>query len=158
MRNDIQLREVQASDLDVFFQQQADPLANQMAAFTRKDPRDRSAFDQHMERVLQDASIAVRTILLDGSIVGSILEYVDDGAPQVSYWIGREHWGKGIATSALALFLPLLTERPVFARVAFDNVGSLRVLEKNGFAILERTQFHANARGAEIEEIVLKLV
>ena len=43
------------------------------------------------------------------------------------------------------------------ARVAKDNLGSRRVLEKRGFAIVGEARGFANARGEEIEELVLEL-
>jgi len=52
---------------------------------------------------------------------------------EVGYWIGREHWGRGVATAALAAFVAEVTERPLFAHVVNSNAGSIRVLEKCGF-------------------------
>jgi RimJ/RimL family protein N-acetyltransferase len=51
----------------------------------------------------------------------------------VGYWLGRSYWGRGIATRALALFLPLVPARPLYAHVASHNTGSMRVLVKCGF-------------------------
>ena len=75
----------------------------------------------------------------------------------MSYWIGREFWGKGIATKALAVFLSAVKARPLYARAAKDNIASLRVLEKCGFAITGYERGFANARGEEVEEVVLEL-
>jgi RimJ/RimL family protein N-acetyltransferase len=47
--------------------------------------------------------------------------------------------------------------RPIYARVAKDNVASLRVLEKCGFTITGQAKGFANARGEEIEEWILEL-
>jgi RimJ/RimL family protein N-acetyltransferase len=76
---------------------------------------------------------------------------------EVTYWIGREFWGRGIATAALAEFLKLQTTRPIFGRAAKDNVGSLRVLAKCGFVIIREDKGYAYARGEEVEEYVLRL-
>ncbi len=75
----------------------------------------------------------------------------------VSYWLGKEFWGQGIATSALALYLDLIRERPLYARAAKDNLGSIRMLEKNGFNIIRTEKGFANSRCEEIEEVVLIL-
>lgn len=153
----LSLREVVPDDLPVFFEQQLDPGANDMAAFTAKDPSDREAFDAHWGRILADPTILVRTILLDGQVAGSVLSYEDEGRPEVSYWLGREFWGKGIATWALRAFLAHHNlERPIYARVAKDNLGSRRVLEKCGFEVIEESRGFANARGMEIDEYLCK--
>ena len=132
----IELREVAPADLPFFFENQRDPEAVWMAAFTAKDPNDRKAFDAHWARILADDTVMNRTILFEGEVVGSVSSYVMELEPEVSYWIGREFWGKGIATTALAEFLTIQTARPIFARVAEGNPGSLRVLEKCGFQII----------------------
>lgn len=128
-----------------------------MAAFTRKDPSDRMAFDAHWDRIRADKTITIKTILFDGQVAGSVLSFDLFGAPSVSYWIRREFWGKGIATEAFAKFLQLNTTRPIYARVAKDNIASIRVLEKCGFAMSGVDKGFANARGAEIEELIFEL-
>jgi len=47
--------------------------------------------------------------------------------------------------------------RPLHARVAYDNVASLRVLEKCGFRVVATERSFAEARSGEIEEFVLQL-
>jgi RimJ/RimL family protein N-acetyltransferase len=132
-----------------------------MAAFTAEDPTDRDAFDAHWRRIRSLDPVVTRTILVerDGveEVAGSILKYETDGEPEVSYWVGRDHWGRGIATQALRLFLREVAMRPMRARVAADNLGSIRVLEKCGFVRQSRTRGYANARGAEIDEYVYVL-
>ena len=154
----IVLRDVVMSDLPIFFEQQLDPEANHMAAFTTKEPTDRDAFMAHWMRILRDETITTQTILFDGQVVGSISSYVDeDEQREVTYWLGKPYWGKGIATSALTAFLASLKERPLYARAAKDNLGSLRVLEKCGFTRIGEDKGFANARGKEVEEFILRL-
>ena len=148
----VSLREVAESDLDLFFVQQLDADANWLAAFTAPDPSDRHAFDAHWRKIRASDTVFNRTILYDGAIAGSVLSYEEEGRTEVSYWLGREFWGKGIATAALAHFLKLRTQRPLHARAAKDNLGSIRVLEKCGFTICGEDSGFANARGAEIDE------
>ena len=158
MPHDLQLRPVLDDDLSIFFDQQLDPDANYMAAFTAKDPTDRAAFMAHWQRILASPTVIVRTVVVDGAIVGSVLSYEEDGRPEVSYWLGKPYWGQGIATRALAAFLADVNRtRPIYARAAKDNVGSLRVLAKCGFAIVGADKGYANARGTEVEEYVLAL-
>nr|WP_236819700.1 GNAT family N-acetyltransferase [Alicyclobacillus tolerans] len=89
--------------------------------------------------------------------MGHISSFEMFGEREVSYWIDRAHWGKGIATEALKQFLSLDTVRPLHARAAKDNIGSRRVLEKCGFFILDEDSGFANARGMEIEEFIFTL-
>ena len=102
-------------DLPVFFEHQRDPEANRMAAFP---PRDRDAFMAHWTTILRDASVVVRTVLLDGEVAGNVVAFDFEGRREVGYWIGRAFWGKGVATSALRAFLAEVTERPIYAGVA----------------------------------------
>ncbi|MFG2466317.1 GNAT family N-acetyltransferase [Streptomyces canus] len=152
----IVLREVHDSDLPVFFRQMNDPEALHMAAFTPKDPADRDAFDAHWKRIRASADVQ-RTILADGDVVGSAAVYGDPGEREVTYWIDRAYWGRGIATAALRELVAQVPERPLYARAAADNTGSLRVLEKCGFRVTARASGYAQARGAEIDEFVLSL-
>lgn len=153
------LRDVVADDLPVFFQQQLDPDANYMAAFTAKDPTDHAAFMAHWGRILADPTVLMKTIVVDNQIAGSVSSYEEDGIAEVTYWLGKAYWGKGIATRALTQFLAKVqTVRPLRARVAKDNLASLRVLEKCGFTIVGEDKGFANARNAETEEYLLNLV
>lgn len=154
----VQLRGVTESDLPVFYEYQLDPAANRMAAFTAKDPANREAFNSHWSRILADPRVLMKTILFESRIVGSVGKFEErPGEPEVTYWIGREFWGKGIATQALSMFLDLVKVRPIYARAARDNLPSLRVLEKCGFTVVRYEKGFANARGEEIEEAVLEL-
>jgi RimJ/RimL family protein N-acetyltransferase len=158
MTGDFLLRDVVEGDLPIFFEFQLDPDANHMAAFTAKDPTNREAFTAHWNRILADTTVIIKTILVDGQVVGSVLSYEEDGKPEVSYWIGKKYWGKGVATRALVDFLAHENKkRPIYARVAKDNPGSRRVLQKCGFTIIDEARGFANARGAEIEELILEL-
>jgi len=153
----ILLRDVTEDDLPVFFENQLDPVANRMAAFTVEDPADRDAFDALWAKILTNDAIPVKAILCDDQVIGSVLSFEQFGEREVSYWIGREYWGRGIATRALAEFLGLVSERPIYARAAKDNVASIRVLQKCGFTIAGEDRGYANARGEEVEEFILKL-
>jgi Acetyltransferases, including N-acetylases of ribosomal proteins len=100
------LRDVAETDLDVFYEQQLDPEATAMAIFPA---RDREAFDAHWRRLLADDSLVKRTIVDAGAVAGNIGCWKQDGRLLVGYWVGREFWGRGLATAALA---ELVTEIP----------------------------------------------
>ncbi|MFH9066976.1 GNAT family N-acetyltransferase [Streptomyces coeruleorubidus] len=152
----VELRQVHDSDLPVFYRQMNDPEALHMAAFTPKDPADRDTFDAHWAEI-RSSDAVVRTVLADGDVVGSAAVYGVPGEREVTYWVDRAYWGKGIATAALRALVTEVPERPLYARAASDNAGSLRVLEKCGFRTVATASGYANARGAEIEETVLLL-
>jgi len=137
MIGEVRLRSVEPGDLPIFYEHQLDPDAARMAGFPS---RDRAAFDAHWaNNVLGNPAAVTRTILVDGRVAGYIGSWPQDGLRLVGYWIGKEHWGKGVATRALTDFLRLVSERPLHAYVAAHNVASIRVLEKCGFS-LEREE------------------
>jgi hypothetical protein len=74
----VQLRDVVGSDLPIFFEQQRDPVANYMAAFTARDPTDRNAFMAHWVRILGDETTTIKTILFNGQVAGSVASYKDE--------------------------------------------------------------------------------
>jgi RimJ/RimL family protein N-acetyltransferase len=141
------LRAVRESDLDAFFEHQRDPEANAMAVFPA---REREAFDAHWRRLLADDSLTTRTVVHEGRVAGNIGSWEQDGKQLVGYWIGREFWGKGVATRALAEFVQELSRRPLHAWVAATNAGSIRVLEKCGFV-------QVGSRTTDIEELLFEL-
>ena len=134
-----------------------DSAANYMAAFTAKDPADRNAFTAHWTRLLGDETVIKKTILFEGDVAGQVLSFERFGKREVCYWIGRQYWGKGIATQALSELLDHLKTRPLYARAAKDNIASIRVLEKCGFTISGHDKGFADARGEDVEEVILKL-
>jgi RimJ/RimL family protein N-acetyltransferase len=157
MSNELFLRNVVNEDLPIFFEYQLDQEANYMAAFTARDPANQEAFMAHWHRILADKINIIQTIIFNGQVAGSVSSYEDEGKPEVTYWLGKEYWGKGIATWALKEFLAQKNQiRPIYARVAKDNLGSHRVLEKCGFKIIGESKGFANARGEEIEEFLLE--
>lgn len=157
MADHLLLRNVTDTDLQVFFENEQDPLSNHMAAFTVKDPADWAAFLSRWDKIRADLSLTAKTILVNGKVAGSVLVHSWFGDPEVSYWLGRQFWGRGVATYALSELLTLVLTRPLYARVVKDNMASLRVLEKCGFTVCGEDRGFANARGAEVEEFILVL-
>jgi len=151
------LREVRDEDLAVLFEQWADPVAARMAAFTAPDHMDRDAFERRWSRLRADETVTNRVILTDGEVAGTIGSWGGPDEREITYWIGRSYWGKGVATCALKAFMIVDQCRPLHARVAHDNVASRRVLEKCGFRVIATERGFADARSAEIEEFVLRL-
>jgi RimJ/RimL family protein N-acetyltransferase len=151
----VQLRDVADSDMPAFFALQRDEDAARMAGFGTRD-RDAGELASRWKRVRAEGTTQ-KAVLVDGAVVGFAATFLLEGKPQVTYWIDRAHWGRGIATEALTQLLEHVTTRPLYASAARDNAASLRVLQKCGFVIQGSARAFANARGEEIEEVFLEL-
>jgi RimJ/RimL family protein N-acetyltransferase len=158
IENAIKLRKTISADLEQLFLFQLDEEACYQAAFMSKDHADKTAYLEKYNRILNDPDKNTQTIMVGETIVGSVSKFVMEGDAEITYWIDKKYWGQGIATKALIEFLKTETTRPIFGRVAFDNLGSQRVLEKCGFVKIGTDRGFANARQAEIEEFVFKLM
>ena len=150
----VRLRAVEDDDLEVLFDQQADPEATAMAAFPA---RDRERFDAHWAKIRVDDTVVLRTILAGGVVAGYIGSWPDDGRRLLGYWIGREFWGRGVATRALALLVGEVPTRPLYAHVAAHNAGSIRVLQKCGFERDRALEAQAPEPDDGVEEFIFTL-
>jgi RimJ/RimL family protein N-acetyltransferase len=145
------LRDVTEQDLPIFFAHQCEPEAHRMAGF---QPREHDAFVLHWRtKVLGDPAARKRTIVVDGSVAGNIGSWDAEGRRFVGYWIGREYWGRGVATRALSEFLREEPTRPLYAYVVVHNLGSIRVLQKCGFRQLAADESESD----EVEEYCFRL-
>ena len=147
----IELRPVADDDIETFYEHQTDPEASAMAAFPI---RERPVVFESWQRNLAREDNVSRTIVVDGVVAGNIVSWKDDDRRLIGYWVGREFWGRGVATAALGLFVAEVAERPLFAFVAASNVASIRVLEKNGFV---RTTHEPEAGEDGVEEWLFTL-
>jgi RimJ/RimL family protein N-acetyltransferase len=129
----IELRQVVEGDVDAFYLWQLDPEAVQMAVFTPR--RDRASHLEKWRGIIANREGVARTVLVDGIVAGNIVCWPSEGRRLVGYWIGRQFWGRGVATEALIQFVAEIEERPLHAFVAVSNVASARVLEKAGFVL-----------------------
>lgn len=154
----IELRELDDDDLDAIFEMMRDRTAVEMAAFTAADPDDRDAFDAWIARQRAAPEVATFVVTEDGGFAGTAATFSADGDREVTYWIARHAWGRGVATDALRILLSREPERPLFARVAAHNAASRAVLEKVGFTEVSRDVEFAPGVGRDVEEIVMVLV
>lgn len=150
----VTLRDVTENDLPVFYEHQRDVEAARMAAFPS---RDWEAFAAHWAKILADDTLWKQTILYDGKVAGNIVGFEMEGKREVGYWFGREFWGKGIATRALAAFLKQITTRPLYAHTAKTNTASRRVLEKCGFVLTGEGSWQPDPNEAPVEEFIFIL-
>jgi RimJ/RimL family protein N-acetyltransferase len=154
LTGNVRLRDVSEADLPVFFQHQCEPEANQMAAFPA---RGWDAFMAHWTKILANPNVTAKTILLGEQVAGNIVSWQPESRRLVGYWIGRNFWGQGVATKALAEFLEVVKERPLVAYVAKHNLGSIRVLEKCGFTICTEASNAAVTPGDGAQDLVFWL-
>jgi len=131
---EITLRALVNDDLDTLFEWERDPRAVQMAAFTRANPSDRSAFDAHYERVRSDPSATLLAIDDGSEFVGTVASFPMEEVREIAYWIAPERWGQGLASQGLQAFLEIELTRPLYGRVADYNRGSATVLARAGLS------------------------
>lgn len=152
----IQLRAILDSDLAVFFEQQREPEACRMASFPS---RNREAFFSHWQnKILGDDSVPVFAIDIDGKTAGYVLSWKDQDRRWVGFWLGQTFWNRGIATSAVSDYLRIMTERPLYAHVALENIASMRVLEKCGFVVEPSVAFQHSQPADGVAELVFCLM
>ena len=152
------LRQTVIEDLEFLFKFQLDKDAINLAAFTPEDPTNKSKYLGKYKKLIDDPTVNMQTITIDNIIVGSISKFEREGKSEITYWIDKAFWNKGIATKALKRFLTIEKTRPIFARVAFDNLASQKVLERSNFIKTGTDKGFANARQKEIEEFIYKLI
>jgi RimJ/RimL family protein N-acetyltransferase len=133
MSGEVIIRETLESDWPILFEYQRDPVSSEMADVPA---RDWDAYIAHQRKNRADEANLTWTILYDGQVAGDVVSFLRDGRREVGYRIGREYWGKGIATRALTLFLEQERRRPLYGYVASHNAASRRVLEKCGFTAI----------------------
>lgn len=137
MTNPVLLRPVLPTDLPILFEHQSDSESAYMAGVPS---RDHDTFMAHWAKILNNPDSLIRAIVWEGEVTGTVLSFERDGHHEIGYWLGKTYWGKGIATQALAAFLPLLPMRPLHAFTVKHNLGSQRVLQKCGFKRLSEEE------------------
>jgi RimJ/RimL family protein N-acetyltransferase len=154
----IELRDVDDDDLDAIFEMMRDPEAVAMAAFTSDDPNDRDKFDTWIARERGAAEVSFFVVTENGGFAGTTAAFTVGADREVSFWLPRHAWGRGVATAALRLLVSHEAERPLFARAAAHNAASIAVLTKVGFTEVSRNVAFAPGLARETEEIVFALV
>ncbi len=94
-------------------------------------------------------------IIYQDKLAGSIsARVIHEDEAELSYWVARPYWGKGIASEAVAFFVKHLFEQHDFIRLqasrAKDNPGSGRVLEKVGFNNTGPVLYYSRARNEDV--------
>ena len=129
-----------------------------MAAFTSEDPDDRDRFDEWIARERAAPEVSLFVVTEDGGFAGTAAAFTVGVDREVSFWLARHAWRRGVATAALRLLVSHEAERPLYARAAAHNAASIAVLTKTGFTEVSRNVDYAPGIGREAEEIVFALV
>lgn len=154
---DVKLQDLEDAHLDQLFMWERDPRAVAMAAFTRADPGDRAAFDEHYQRIRDDPDCTLRAIVCAGAMAGVIGSFTMQGEREVAYWVDPSLWGRGVASAALDAFVQEESTRPLFARVAEHNVGSAKVLTRAGFVHVGSETSYADGVARYVVEHIYRL-
>lgn len=89
-------------------------------------------------------------------------EDVGRHAAEVGYWLGEDHWGRGLMTEALQGFVPWCFDHfevcRLYAYVFEWNPASCRVLEKAGFTLEGRLRKSVTKDGQIIDQFLYALV
>jgi RimJ/RimL family protein N-acetyltransferase len=117
-------------------------LANdrRIAENTRRIPHPyrRADADDFISAVnASDKEIAFLITLHDETIVGACGIAMQDGVPDVGYWLGVKYWNKGYATESVRALIDFgfteLCHDVLQAGARVTNPASRRILEKCGF-------------------------
>lgn len=141
----ITLRDRTAQTVEVYFEKSQD--AEIRKTLPQKAQTLTEALADYEKTLLPGATSFGRTIYVEGSYVGDIwcygLSLDEEPNGMLSYCVfEKQFWNRGVATRAVALFLKEIARRfslrSVGAFTYASNEASIRVLEKNGFRLIER--------------------
>ena len=80
-----------------------------------------------------------KAILIDNNVAGGFGTYFSSNhdKAKIGYWLGEKFWNYGIMTSLTKKLIEVLKKyskvKEIYTLVWDSNIGSKRVLEKNGF-------------------------
>ena len=102
--------------------------------------------EDYKQTLLPNSKSYGQTVYVDGKYVGDVWCYCidldDEPNSMLSFCIFEpEYWSKGIATAAVNMFIQNICARchikTIGAFTFAHNLASIRVLEKNGFVLME---------------------
>jgi len=110
-----------------------------------------------------DDNEVVRGITLDGVLIG-VTGYLPDesgDSAEIGYWLGKDFWGQGFATEAVAALIAYCFRRERFTRLTcghyMDNPASARVIRKLGFQPSGEGKYWCEARRRDVEALRYEL-
>ncbi|HXM34111.1 MAG TPA: GNAT family N-acetyltransferase [Pyrinomonadaceae bacterium] len=108
---------------------------------------------EHAKELGIEVSFAIRDAQdkLIGVVSADSLELGTTHRAEIGYWLALDYWGQGIMTDAVTAFVRYAFDELQLLRLTahvFEfNVGSARVLEKNGFKLEGRLRKHIRKDG-----------
>ena len=105
-------------------------------------------------------------LVVNGEAIGGIgltpKEDVDRRSVEIGYWLGEDHWGKGIATAAVRAISDYAFANfdvcRIYATVFESNPASIRVLEKAGYSCEGRHRKAVTKNGITMDSLMYALV
>lgn len=83
------------------------------------------------------------------------------GEPVLGYWLGEQHWGKGLMSDAVALivadYFGTSQADALYCAAFIENPASIRIQEKAGFTAVGETEIFSKARDCNIKSIATRL-
>ncbi|WP_262691859.1 GNAT family N-acetyltransferase [Kordiimonas aestuarii] len=154
-RDDIRLRPHKAEDFEILHGFVDDDALYQAGGGARDESA--GAMQKRIEGYI-DKGALFNVIQYEGAVAGYLGAYARDGKWEVSYWLGPDFRGKGLAERALSAWLmdapPF--EGGLYARVAKDHAASVRVLEKCEFERMGEDTYHSPHRGEDVGEWIYR--
>jgi RimJ/RimL family protein N-acetyltransferase len=137
----MRLRPWRVDDLDVLVRHANDEQVSRGLSARFPFPYTREDGEAFLAGRVIDFGDPVFAIEIDGEAGGGIGVRRGQGerghGAELGYWLGRAFWGQGRMTRAVAAFVPwVMGELRLYrlqAQVLDFNIGSARVLSKNGF-------------------------
>lgn len=154
----IDLRDFDDDDHDAVFAMMRDREALELVAFTADHPDDPDEFDAWLHRRRAHPDVTLFTVTEDGGYAGTAALFRTEADREVTIWLARHAWGRGIGTATLEILVSREPERPLYARAAAHNAAAVAILRRVGFAEVSRAVSFAPGLGRDAEQVVFALV
>jgi RimJ/RimL family protein N-acetyltransferase len=116
----------------------------------------------------QDLTKTTFALILADALIGGIDVRMNPAGhsqsgpgPNLGYWLGRRHWGRGYMTEAATSFVAHVFRSgiggTIYSGAFADNAASLRVQEKLGFVHDGETMLYARPRNEKFPHINTRL-
>jgi len=165
---DVRLRPAQEADLPFFYRwQEEDGMWERYTSRPVERVRPYGTFRARYLDALRSGREVVFTILADGAAVGRMVAFDENPrnrSVEIGYYLQQAARGRGIGQAALALFCGILFTWPgrelhkLYATTSADNLGSIAVLERNGFQCDGRLREHYLIAGAWSDQLFYSLL
>jgi [ribosomal protein S5]-alanine N-acetyltransferase len=170
LKNGFSLSNLQPSDAIAYVEHLNDPLIHQLTEnipFPYTKEHALHWIQRHVDIIHQYGkphSLAIRNpqAQLIGSIGIGELNAQNRYVAELGYWLASPYWGQGIMTEAVQVFIHYtfteLNLLRLWTRVFEFNLGSRRVLEKNGFMLEGIQRQHVYCDGKLIDDYLYGLL